>query len=158
MRAELASDGANDDGILRQLFMNRLSPVTRAALAILPDNESLEKVATAADRFQQAKRDVEGPSLAALTPPPPPESASGEIASLTASFATLTATVARLEASLQTRHKDAHSPDCQPELLPHRRRQGRDKPICFYHSRFGPAARKCAPPCVFSQQPENSQA
>ena len=108
MRAELGPDGDKDDGILRQLFMNRLSPVTRAALAILPDNEPLEKVATAADRFLQAKSDGEGTSLAALTPPPAHEPAPGEVASLTASVATFTATVARLEASLQAHHREAY--------------------------------------------------
>ena len=142
--------------------MNILSPVTRAALAILPDNEPLEKVATAADRFLQAKSDGEGTSLAALIPSPAHEPAPGEVASLTASVATLTATVARLEASLQAHHREAYPPDYQHEPLPRRRRrsrpQSREQPICFYHSRFGPAARKCVPPCVFGQQPENSQA
>lgn len=165
MRAELGSNGDQDDGILRQLFLTRLSPVTRAALAILPDSEPLEKVATAADRFLQAKGAVEGTTLAALTSPPapaPPDAASGEIASLTASVATLTATVARLEASIQAHHREAHSPAGEYELLPRRRRrsrsQSREQPICFYHGRFGPAARKCVPPCVFGQRSENSQA
>ena len=150
MKAELGSDGA-DDSILRQLFLNRLSPVTRAAVAILPDDARLEDLATAADRFLQAQRDSEKPvaalsaSAAAL-----PQEADGTatIASLQATIAALTATVARLDASLRPRGGTSASPP--PFRRNRSRSRGRNQSVCFYHTKFGSAARKCNPPCSFT--------
>ena len=163
MKAELGSDGPTDDGILRQLFLSRLSPVTRAAVAILPDDQPLEAIATAADRFLQAKGDAEKYPVATLSAPPAPPQApevAGDLASLQASIASLTATVARLEASLQSLPEDgANESTNQPQFSRRRSRsRNRGQSVCFYHSRFGSAARKCQPPCTFNQHSENSQA
>ena len=157
MKAELGPDCA-DDGVLRQLFLGRLSPVTRAALAILPDDSRLEDVATAADRFLQAQRDTNAHPVATLAAAPAPsQEAEGaaSIASLQATISALTATVARLDASLQARPREGAAAASPPPFRRNRSRSRSRQPVCFYHTKFGAAARKCQPPCSFTG---NSQA
>ncbi|KAF0309635.1 hypothetical protein FJT64_019269 [Amphibalanus amphitrite] len=157
MKAELGSDGA-DDSILRQLFLNRLSPVTRAAVAILPDDARLEDVATAADRFLQAQRDTEKSPLATLSAASAPaQEAEGTatLASLQTTIAALTASVTRLDASLQARPREGAAAASPPPFRRNRSRSRSRNEVCFYHAKFGAAARKCKPPCSFSG---NSQA
>ena len=56
MRSELtaAGDAPTDTGLLRTLFLQRLPPTVRAALALLSEDKSLDDMAQAADRFLEA--------------------------------------------------------------------------------------------------------
>ncbi|KAF0306047.1 hypothetical protein FJT64_022428 [Amphibalanus amphitrite] len=53
MQHMLGSAG-HDLGLLRTLFLQRLPPTTRAALALLPEDTGIDDLASAADRFQEA--------------------------------------------------------------------------------------------------------
>ena len=183
MHSELGGE-PHDSALLRTLFLQRLPQSATAALALLPEDTSLNQLAAAADRFLEAS----GPGvLASLTPaaapppPPPPSSASagpGDISSLREAVESLTAQVHRLQADIDDRSRADRRNDSfhrhrrgfrsqsrpwrqqqqqhQAAAPPHQRRpsppsqqQTEDRPpdVCFYHRRFGAAARRCNPPC-----------
>lgn len=150
--------GSTEDetGLLRTLFLQRLPPTTRAALALLPEGTSPEDLAAAADRFQEASP---GPTVAAATSGPPASTCDCTHQStsegLAAAVASLTATVARLEASFQRSQPDRRRrsrsrgprPGTPRPRSPEAHQPEASDQLCWYHYRFGADARKCQLPC-----------
>lgn len=179
MRGELAAagDAPVDTELFRTLFLQRLPQPVRAALALLPADSSLDKLAEAADRYLEASGP--DPRIAAVvsTPPPPVATPAPAASSATAApssgidvvVASLVAKMERLEAS-NRRLEDAlvrgrsHSRRRQtprssrpPTPGPWARSPSpvtaASRRLCWYHQRFGSDARRCTPPC--SWQTEN---
>ena len=114
MKSELGGTGDSpaDSELLRTLFLQRLPHVVRAALALLPENQPLDDLAQAADRFLEASGPSSGlVAAAAVEPRPAPtvqhvqglEVMQGMIASLTTA-------VGRLETALTTRDQAGARP------------------------------------------------
>ena len=131
MQHMLGSAG-HDLGLLRTLFLQRLPPTTRAALALLPEDTGIDDLASAADRFQEASGGAAvtavctptagvaaacgppaGPGVT-LAPPASAVAAAGPPAAcgcgnsgMAAAVTALTAAVARIEAVFQRGGADA---------------------------------------------------
>lgn len=172
MQGELAMAGVAqaDDGLLRTLYKQRLPHSVRAALSLLSDNTPLAELASAADRFMEANAAapsssayssvcaIQQPSAAAApAATPAPAASPSALDQLTASVAALTAAVSQMQTDIQGMQHPQHrshsrgrsasrSAQGNTQRSPSRSR------LCYYHWRFGSAARKCAEPCSWQQQ------
>ena len=129
--------GTVDGSFLCELFLQRLPSNVRMVLASSPDTLDIEGLATLADRIMEVAPVV--PIVNAVSPGQSPDLLS-ELSQLCAEVATL--------------RKMLHPPDrCRRRSTTPRRRStspasSQPSPdLCWYHSRFGDAARKCRPPC-----------
>ena len=165
MRSELGEE-AQDSALLRTLFLQRLPRAATAALSLLPEDTSLSQLATAAHRYLEATGSHE---LAAMQLTGSTASATaGDVPTLHSTVASLTAAVQRLEMALGDRSRAAsrdrdggavsdryrrrsrsRGRRQQPQQLQQPQQQ-QQKQLCFFHRRFGAAARKCAEPCSWS--------
>jgi len=122
--------GLADGVLLRELFLQRLPANVRMVLASASSSTSLQDLAQMADKIVE----VAVPSVSAFHTPS--QSNSTELDDLRSEIATLKSTVKRL-----TRRR---SPSPRP------RPQDSQDQLCWYHERFGDAARKCKEPCSMS--------
>ena len=177
MQGELAMAGVlpADNGLLRTLYKQRLPKAARAALSLLPEDIPLPELAAAADRFMEATTSTQGQALSvsAVQAPPPNQSAPDQ---LTASVAALTAAIGQMQTDLtsmrqvqyhqdqQHRYRGRSSSRFSRARSSSQRRGQQQQPqqqqqLCFYHLKFGAAARKCSDPCSWiSSQQGNGQA
>ena len=135
---------ATDNTFLRELFLKRLPGNVRMILASTASSSSLDELADLADKIM----DVVVPSVSALQPPPP--QLSTEVDQLRTEVTRLKGLVKSL-----TIHQRSHS---RPPTPRHRSPSpGPQSPVagstCWYHSKYGTAARKCKPPCDMSNRP-----
>lgn len=129
--------GTTDGSIIKELFMQRMPQNIRMVLASMSETTPLEELATLADKI----REVAAPSIAAVNAPSQPTS---EVERLRAENARLQQQIATLQAPTGPRRRRSRS-----------RNRGRPRSpsqpgICWYHRRFGDAARKCTQPCTKS--------
>lgn len=177
MRAELGNE-SRDSALLRTLFLQRLPPAATAALSVLPEDETLDQLAAAADRFIEASGSGVLAAVQSTDQPiPPAPREDGAVAALQGVVASLVAAVQRLEATSDDRARQrsssrdsAPSPSRPARRLRSRSRgrplqqqlQRQESPqqdnLCFYHRRFGAAARRCAAPCSWSVPTGNGSA
>ena len=137
------SAAATDSAFVRGLFLQRLPANVRMVLASAADSTSLEDLAQLADRIVEA-----APSpLASLHDAPPPLPLAPEVDQLRSEVKRL----ADLVATLSTKERASRRRSPTPRRSPSPIRQT----LCWYHERFGDAARKCRPPC---QKAGNDQA
>ena len=154
---QLLGDNVLEDGILRQLFLQRLPQNIQLILASTPQTISLEDLSLLADKILEVASPH--PSVAALpprTPPPPTMHEHNQ------QFAALQGQINQLTAQLQALSTQLDSRD-QPRFCGRSRSRSRFSrpsfsrsssrtrlsPYCWYHERFGTAAHKCNPPCTF---------
>lgn len=129
--------GTTDGSIIKELFMQRMPQNIRMVLASMSETTPLEELATLADKI----REVAAPSIAAVNVPSQPTS---EVERLRAENAWLQQQIATLQAPTGPRRRRSRS---------HNRGRPRSPSqpgICWYHRRFGDAARKCTQPCTKS--------
>lgn len=119
--------GLADGALLRELFLQRLPATVRMVLASADSSTPLTELAQMADKIVE----VAVPSIAAFQTPSYPNPT--ELEDLRSELASLKSTVKTL-----TRRR---SPSPRP------RRQDSQDQLCWYHERFGEAARKCKEPC-----------
>ena len=136
-----------DEGMFRQLFLQRLPQNVQIALAALPSSTPLDNIASVSDHvcelqsFSPASQ-VYAANIANPTPPPDSQAILSAISALTTQVAALTTQL--------TEHKSR-----QRSRTPHQRRQRSssrktvNKDHCWYHNRFGANAEKCLPPCNY---------
>ena len=169
---QLLGDRPLEDGILRQLFLQRLPTNVQLILASTSDTVSTDDLASLADKILEVAPPQH--SIAAITAKPAQNAATttkNEIQDLRNQLATLTtqlqSVVNQLQISPPQSRSRGRSPT--PARSPSRPRSGATPPTthayCWYHFRFGASARKCNPPCAFttsatptSQNQENYQA
>ena len=140
---------ATDNTFLRELFLKHLPGNVRMILASTASSSSLDELADLADKIM----DVVVPSVSALQPPP---------LQLSAEVDQLRTEVTRLKGLVKslTIHQRSHSrpPTPRPPTPRHRSPSlGPQSPVagltCWYHSKYGTAARKCKSPCEMSNRP-----
>ena len=173
---QLLGDRPLEDGILRQLFLQRLPTNVQLILASTSDTVSTDDLASLADKILEVAPPQH--SIAAITAKPAQNVATttatttkNEIQDLRNQLATLTtqlqSVVNQLQISPPQSRSRGRSPT--PARSPSRPRSGATPSTihayCWYHFRFGASARKCNPPCAFttsatptSQNQENYQA
>ena len=153
-----------DNSLLRTLYKQRLPQSARAALSLLPEDIPLADLASAADRFMEANAGAATPAVCMVQQQPPAPSLSA-LDQLTASVAALTAAVGQMRTDMDTMRQQHHQPQHRGRSnsrhyrgrSPSQRRGQRQ--LCYYHQRFGAAARKCAEPCSWTPaQQGNGQA
>ena len=131
---------------MRELFLQRLLPNVRMALTQSAEAMNLEQLAQLADRIIK-------------TSPTPIITATNASAQLIAQVTDLTRHLDQLTTQI-TSAVNAIS-GCSRSQSPGRRRQpsttdnSTSHRLCWYHRKFGEAAKKCQPPCQMS---ENDQA
>ena len=129
---------------LRELFLQRLPPNVRMVLA---STTTLEEIAELADKVVE----VAAPTVAATSAPPFPELLT-EIEQLRAEVQKLQTSVRSLSRQSQGQSRGrSHSRSRHASPAP------TDQPTCWYHQKYGTNARKCTPPCNFTQ-PSNEKA
>jgi hypothetical protein len=129
------SAAATDSSFVRGLFIQRLPANVRMVLASAAASTSLEDLAHLADRIVEAAP----PQLASLRDDPSQSSPTPEVEQLRAEVKRLADKVATL--STQER------PSRRRSLTPRRSPSPARTMLCWYHEKFGDAARKCRPPC-----------
>ena len=132
---------AIDATFLQELFLQCLPTNVRMVLASA-DTKELDAMAQLADKIME----VAAPSVSSVTVLPEVVQLRGEIADLRKLVESLvvdkrTSTTRRRTPSRSHSHPSSPSSTASD--------------ICWYHQRFGTAAHKCTPPCLYS---ENSQA
>ena len=173
---QLLGDRTLEEGILRQLFLQRLPTNIQVILASSPDTVSLEDLSLLADKILEVASPM--PSVAAMNPIPTTTSDFDKtITELQTQICQLTTQVQSLTDQLNWPSQPRFRGRSQSRSRPPSRgasssrspaRFG-DLGICWYHRRFGADARKCTTPCTFltqapphaphhPQQSENSNA
>ena len=164
---QLVGDNRLEDGILRQLFLQRLPTNTQRILASTADNISLDELAVLADRILEVAPSQ--PSVAAIATTSQSASTVTEIEALRNQVNNLTNQVAALvnQLSIHPRSR-SRSRGSSPYHFRTRRdssnsRPDSNQPLCWYHLKFGLNAHHCKAPCSFTsslpaQQSENSTA
>lgn len=157
-----------DQALLKELFLQRLPSNAQMILAAA-SNISLTDLAALADRIME----VATPTVAATfsypvppsvpSPPPPPVGAYATIvpSTSTAAISELRAEVNRLSALVEQQSSRSCSRCGRSSPRRYRRRSPSRSPNrtanqpgpCWYHERFGAAARHCTTPCTW--QPGN---
>ena len=142
---QLLGEQRIDEGIFKQLFLQRLPPNVQAILASSSDSVDLDQLATLADKIME----VNLPQVTAVTPPTPtPTVAAALEPTLTEQLAALSKQVASLQEQLnksQQRRSRSRS-----------RSRDRNEDFggkCWYHHTFGAKAHKCTSPCNYNSQP-----
>ncbi len=176
---QLLGDRPLEDGILRQLFLQRLPTNVQLVLASASDTVSTDDLASLADKILEVAPPQH--SLAAITAKSAQNVATQtattttttttEIQDLRNQLATLTSQLQSVVNQLQIRppQSRSHGRSPTPARSPSRPRSGATPPTthayCLYHFRFGASARKCNPASAFttsatptSQNQENYQA
>jgi hypothetical protein len=123
------STGAISEDVLKSLWLQRLPNQMQAILTV--SSETLNKLALMADKIADATDLHEIRSVAAPTI---------SVESLGQQIATLTKQVEKL----MSRRSNSRSRNRQ-----HRSASRDNKPLCWYHFKFGNQATKCQPPCNF---------
>ena len=134
---------AESNSFLRELFLQRLPPNVRMVLASADTSTDISKLADMADKVME----VAAPTVSAIT----------NTRTDTADVKQLREEVARLAdlvASVMTpSHRRSTSRPRRPQS-PAPRNPPSEDPLCWYHAKYGEAARKCKDPCSWG----NSQA
>ena len=144
---ELTEDVPADSAIIKQLFFSRLPSQVKAILVPMVEKSSVDVIASSADKVMEF-------TITASIPQPKAEVSTllgTQAAGNTSQVATQVAILDAVERLTQEIQKLAvvrsHLPRrqykrCSPS--PHPRCHSNKPGLCFYHSRFGAEARRCA--------------
>ena len=169
---QLLGESQLEPFIMKQLFLQHLPTNAQLILASSKDTLDTESLAKLADKILEVAPTHSTPStLSTVTPPPAPESEqSTKLRELRELVSQLTTTIndfrlnfmpscnSRRDRSRSQTHRHA-SPHNQNGCERTNPEQDTPPPVCWYHTKFGPSAKKCSPPCSFvSQSPENYSA
>ena len=123
---------ATDSTFLRELFLQCLSGNVRMVLASTAEPASLEQLAILADKIMEA---VASPSISSV-----------ETSQLSTKLSELCAEVARLRQLVDSRCQPSCTRSSSPAL------RWPQPVVCWYHKKFGEAARKCKSSCSKSKK------
>ena len=152
---QLLGDRHLEEGIFKELFLQRLTPSVRVVLAASVDSVSLDALANLADRIM----DVHVPQIAAAAPipqaAPTPSVPASNYHSLEEKVNCLVAAVGKLQTQL-----DRSRSTSRGRNTGRNRSRSRDrKPVgdlCWYHHKFGAKSFRCISPCKFPTKPTES--
>lgn len=135
----LAVGVVSDEALIKRLWLQCLPELTQAVLNVLDKRTPLKELAEQADKLADVSRGTAA-NIMSVTAPPAVPSVSSELQELKQQIATLTLEInAFRRAPKPQRRSPAREPSSQTE-------------ICYYHRRFGSAARQCRSPCKFQQK------
>ena len=127
---------STDSAFLRELFLQRLPSQVRMVLASADDSVSLAQLAQLADKILE----VAVPSSVASVETP---------SSLASDVEQLRAPVSELQETIKNLRRPSHPP--RPPSLSRSCSPCPSSPVsqtlCWYHQKYGDAAKKCKPPC-----------
>ena len=126
-----------DSTFLRELFLQRLPSNVCMVLASTADTTSLENLAELADRVVE----VATPSVSSIRNPPPQSS---DVDQLRADVTRLQEELKSLSLQNQQRRTSTRRP---PTPVSSRSTSPVTGTLCWYHLKYGEAARKCKAPC-----------
>ena len=127
---------------LKELFLQRLPPNVRMILASTPGNNTVQDLATLAEKIMEVTGNV---------PPSPINTVSAPDGQLVAELTKLREEVAHLKKLVQSNSRSpsrncSHTHSRSPRSSsPSHAQQSTD--LCWYHQRFGDHARQCREPC-----------
>lgn len=131
---QLAGDTPGGDGaFLRELFLQRLPTNVRMVLASTRSDMPIDELAQLADKIVE----VAVPEVATVSA----QSTTSEVDQLRAEIASLKQQIQTLQLPHRRSRRRSRSP-----ALPLPSPQA-PTTLCWYHQKFGDAARKCQPPC-----------
>lgn len=119
---------------LRELFLQRLPPNVRMVLASTDDTMDLPTLADMADKVIE----VAAPSVSAISQPPP---SNNDLKQLRTDMSRLTDLVASFTRGRPPRRRRSFSRNRSPAPT------DSQSTLCWYHKKFGEAAKKCQEPC-----------
>lgn len=158
---QLLGSSSLDRNLLRQLFEQRLPSSVRMVLASLPADHPLDAVAEMADKIMQVTPPAQ-PATAVHAVAPPVQTHPPGLEPILASLHALTTKIDALVNHPPYRGRSnsrSGSRSRGPSFsAPATSGQSSDQPsdICFYHNRFGEAARRCTTPCAFKPTPSTT--
>ena len=152
---QLLGDRHLEEGIFKELFLQRLTPSIRVVLAASVDSVSLDALANLADRIM----DVHVPQIAAAAPIPQaasmPSVPASNYHSLEEKVNSLVAAVGKLQTQL-----DRSRSTSRGRNTGRNRSRSRDRKqvgdLCWYHHKFGAKSFRCISPCKFPTKPTES--
>ena len=129
--------GTVDGSILRELFLQRLPSNVRMVLVSSPESVGIDDLATLADRITEVATSTSSVSSVEQS-----SQVSSELDQLRAEVADLRKL---LQSSNRYHRRPRSATPSRRSSSPAPSRSSMD--LCWYHSRFGDAARKCRSPC-----------
>ena len=129
-----------DSTFLQELFLQRLPPNVCVVLASTSTTTSIEELAALSDKIAK----VAAPTIAATSTPSPSPQLLEELQQLRTEVKQLQSSFRSL--SLQSRGRST-SRSWQSSPAPH---SSSDSSMCWYHQKYGEAAKKCRPPCSYT--------
>ncbi len=135
MEQLMGDHAATDSAFLRELFLQRLPSQARMVLASTDNSVSLSQLAQLADKILE----VATPSSVASV---------DTTSSLASEVEQIRAQVSQLQETIQTLHKPSFTPKrtSSRSSSPRPTSPG-PQALCWYHQKYGTAAKKCKPPC-----------
>ena len=169
---QLLGETQLERSIMTQLFLQRLPTNAQLILASSKDTLDTESLAKLADKILEvAPTHSTPPTLSTVAPSSAPQAdQSTELRDLRELVSQLTTTINNFSLNFApSRHprRSRSRSNTRRNASPHthndhdRPNQEEDPPppVGWYHTKFGPAAKKCSKPCSFaSQSPENYSA
>ena len=119
---------------LRELFLQRLPSQVRMVLASADTSVSLAQLAQVADKIFE----VAVPSFVASVETP---------SSLASDVEQLRAQVSELQETIKNLRRPSHPPRPLSRSCSPRPTSPVSQTLCWYHQKYGDAAKKCKPPC-----------
>lgn len=141
--------------LLRELFLQRLPANVRMVLASVDSTTDLLKVAEMADKILEVAAPTTIATLSTELPPTPP-SLPHPVSSPSSDIQQLREEVARLTSLVQSMSSRHRSPrKSRRRSASPAAQSNNDQPtLCWYHHKFGEAARNCKAPCSWSGNPQ----
>ena len=141
-RLRALSNGTVSDEILRNIWTARLPSDTQKILTV--SKGSVDDLAAIADQLHELRPHASVSSTSRDNSRP--QSLEELERKLTDQIAALSAQLSELKTSGRSRNRSRSRPQSRS------RSQSRSDPeVCWYHTTFGDKARKCNPPCKFTQ-------
>ena len=162
---QLMGEQKIENGILKQLFLQRLPQNVRLILASTSESLTLTDLAALADRILEAHIPSvnvvnEAPTVVASNSAAPTSSANAalteQVAELTNLVRDLSATVRQLQRSRsRSRSRGRGGKAQRNERDSASSSSVEDKGLCWYHARFGENAYRCKPTCTYNTKQGN---
>ena len=168
---QLLGERQLEPSIMTQLFLQRLPTNAQLILASSKDTLETESLAKLADKIQEVTpTHSTTPTLSTIVPPSTPQpDPSTELREPRELVSQLTTTINNFSLNFSpSRHPRRsrsksntrrHAPSHNHNERDHSNQEQDPPHVCWYHTKFGPSAKKCSKPCFFtSQSPENYSA